>query len=569
MARLLGVDEGAVKRDYEDTVRVWWERLRRWLEARDGGLGLPTWEAPMRGYHSIVGHAWSQVLVRAPDRSDFTEFFSTLGIADGSELELDPDAAPSELFARWKAWARLTGHVSARLAHVLDDRGRSDDVLGALVARILIDELLHWDGVVRDAQRVPIVQLVVTANTFDRHALEFAAVTPDLLAGRTIWLGDMRVDLGYLGDILPVPVPVSAEALGRGLAFDGPISIRYAPRAIVPLARRGADLWRSVSQLEPGEEAYALVSEKALHEFFSVVPEPRESQAVDNVPTGWHLFRDIEPSATSMQAGTDAFALIPRTSDLPHLRGGLRLSRTRRYLVSGLPDVVVPGVEGVSPSVTLDGALVASFGAEGGVVRLADCGVSPGEHIVTAGARCLRLAAVEYDWWDPPRTPELAHILAVGGGEETLDAVRAPRDHDTLFVAGATVHGRPAGQPVFIPVPDAVTLFGRPGEAFAAIPSHAPWAQAAQLPLVAFEPFSRFGVTGGRPFVPTWAVVSRAGSTEIVPLASELDLEPHGSPEQLRAWADAVLQADQIASPEQRADPLWREYVAVASVSRE
>jgi hypothetical protein len=564
VARLLRADEGAVRRDYEGAVRRWWDRLGEWLRSKDGRFGLATWSAPTHGFRSIIGHAWSQVLVRASDRSDFTEFFECLGVPRGEELDLDPRGAPTELLARWRVWVRRGGPVSCRLRPVVDDP--SGDLAG-LVARILFDELVHWDGKVRDAGRSPTVQLVVTANTFDRHELSFAAVVPEGLAGRALTVAGVPVELGDVDDLVEVPVPVTRDALDHGVRSEGESLLRYSPRTIVPMACRGVDLWRSVNRLEPGEEAYALVADQARDAFFSVVPEPRRSLSVRNVPDGWSLFRDVETRTDHLQVGTETSGLVARASDLPHLRGGLRTAAGsgRRYLQHAPPDIVVPGVEGVRTEVCVNGEVVERLGPEGGVVRLARLSLGQGDHNAIAGSRRFGFSLEPFDWCARVDAPALAHVLAVADDAGRWE-VRAPQASDAAVVTGALVGGAPVAEASvrLVPASGTAVLLGRPGETAEVMPAMAPWASRAGLPLKAFEPLSPFGSSGGRPFVPTWAFLRQAADSELALLTDDLDLRSTGPVPLLVGWARAVVAIDRDARPCNGAEALWARYVAAA-----
>ncbi|MCA1702643.1 MAG: hypothetical protein LC808_04995 [Actinobacteria bacterium] len=296
LAEALGASEQAVRETFEDSVRLWWGLLGVWLTEHEGRLGLPTARAPTHGFRSIVGHAWSQVLVRRPDRAHFTEFFAWLGVPDIADLELDKDRAPEDLFYRWRAWVRRGGPASERLRRVIDDPEGARSEEGRIVARILVDELSHWDGVARDAERRASLRVVIGANTFDRRELFFLAVVPAELAGRTVEFPRGAVRLGDEGDLTEVPLPVTAPALESGIRLScSGLTLAYSPRRVVPMARReGVDLWRSVDQLAAGEEAYALVAQPQVDAVLALVPEAGLSTAITNVPEGWSLLRDVE-----------------------------------------------------------------------------------------------------------------------------------------------------------------------------------------------------------------------------------------------------------------------------------
>jgi hypothetical protein len=563
LARVLGADLDSVKRDYEETVRTWWAKLRSWLSEHEERFGLATAAAQDTGFRSIIGHAWSQVVVRAPDRADFTEFFGSLGIVSGEELDLDPEAAPNELFVRWKAWVRRGGPVSERLRTVIDDSRGPAGELGALVARILADELAHWDGTARDAERRAVLPLVVTANTFDRHELAFSALVPPELAGRALVIGGETVHLGDAADLTEVPIPVTADNLTNGVRlYAGSTLVRYAGRPIVPLALRQSDVWRSVDQLEPGEDAYALVADWATDSFLRAVPEPRRSAAVDNVPAGWVLYRDVELDAGSATVAGDAVALVPRMSELPHLRGGLRLGLARHYLAEGAPDVVVPAAEGLETKVAVDREVIACFGPEGGIVRLADYGLLAGEHVVVAGARRFRVALEPFDWWEPPPVPGLAHVFPSDG--LLAAAVRSPTATDNVVAAGPVVSGvDPPPLPLLMPAPEAAVLLGAPGESQpvrAAIP---PWASRVGLQLGAFEPLGRLATEPSRSFVPVWVAYRSAGVWRVRLVSTMRASRRNDVAEQLD-WAREVVSLREAIPEGDAAEAEWSRYVGLA-----
>jgi hypothetical protein len=538
-----------------DTVRRWWGALNHWLLDLDGQMGLPTAWAPTQGFRSVIGHAWSQVLVRRRDRTHFAEFFSTLGAPHGPDLALDFDRASEELFVRWRTWIRRGGSVSERLRHLVDDPAAASSEEGRLLGRILADELCHWDGTTSDPEHRPSLRLVVVANTFARRPLYFAAPVPAELAGKQVDFPLGAVLLGDEDDLTEVPLLVTSAALSSGVRLDcSGVSVTYAPRAVVPMARRGPDFWRSVEHLQPGEEAYALVARSELDGFGAMAPDATPSTAVMDVPQGWNLFKDAEVASEVVAGSAHLAGLVPRSSALPHLTGGLRLGSGRKYLAGGPPDVVVPEAEGITTEVVVDGQVVALVPAEGGRVRLATLGLLAGEHSVIAGCRRFNVTLEPFDWWQPPPKPAITRPVRGAAGQDAI-------------VAGALVEGITRPPLVLVPVRPELFVLGKPGQCHRASPASAPWVRTAGLPLASFEPLDRHAYENGRPFPPYWvAWVGPTGPWKVMACGGEPELRPDDDRERLDAWArlvQSMIPAEVVGDDRERR--WWASYSSFAS----
>jgi len=450
--------------------------------------------------------------------------------------------------------------------------GASSDE-GRLVGRILMDELTHWDGTARDAERRASLRLLIAANTFDRRELYFACLVPSELAGTTLVFSDETLELGDEGDLAELPIPITNIALQEGVrTVVSDVTIVYQPRLVIPMARRGVDVWRSVDYLDPGEEAYALVADKELDGFYSMVPEASRSVAVTNVPTSWTLFRDLEFQADLTPRSLNLAGLVPRPSALPSLVGGFRLGGGRKYLDTGPPDILVPEAEGLTTEVLVDGRAIATIGSEGGRVRLAALDLESGEHSLVAGSRRFRIVLEPFDWWAPPTQPLLAHAFTrIGKALMPMGCVGADSLASAdIVTAGGVVTAIPDPSPVFlVPLAGEITVFGRPGEVHHVKSVATPWMGAIGLKIASFEPLARHAYSGGRPFLPYWvAWYEEPGPWQVSACMNEPDNRARVSGPALKRWAEVLCTlADAVVRGDEEVKRWWSSYVQMADSS--
>lgn len=506
-SQALGLRERMSPDDYEESVFGWWLDLGRWLTDVNGGSrGLPSWRRiPKQGPRCIIGHPYTQVLLRREDLRDVDAFLSSLGQLSPGDLEItDPAAAGADLLDRLTRWAQRR-RISPRLWGILfgEGRGAADSLQWMLVDRLL-DEV-EGSGL-RPHERE--ARLVVTLDDWDDCRLRFSVLIPstvNLLHGETLELAGEQIGPLHPGEPYVVPVPLDAIALdeGVGLPVGDEVTLVYRAADVLILVAREWSLWCAVDDADPGEMAYLLVNERAnLH----LAPTLRllETTGIVGVPAGWRLYGPLElPSHDDTASGE--LPLRGEVQAVPRLVGGLEVAR-HAYLAGGPPGIWLPS-EGTEVSLRVDGQTV-GLGVEGSIVRLASLGLGSGAHQVDVGPYRLsfELLAIEQV---PPAPGSLVRtargeVLPAGhtGGEVTFVGAirRPPASYDPVTLC---------------PLGLRVVVFGEPGMAYECSPTMASWAIAAGLPQMSFEPTRRSSfLRGAYPFRPiVWVAVQGEGGT--------------------------------------------------------
>jgi hypothetical protein len=488
----LGADGPRLRQDLEGfelvgLAVVLWRALGTWLKDDLGGSrGLPTAQAPPTGIRCLIGHAYSQVVVRRSELDDLAAFFVHVGLDEVAEL--DPETGPSWLFGLWRAWVMHGGSASDRLRRVA---AGADNDAAEVFGRVLFDELRAppeaAPGPTRpdDKRRV---DLSLILDDWEGNELRFGVVIRPSLVG--LRFGDDDRDFAHreAGELVELTLPVTAEALEGFSIPSGDVILTFRHRATIPLARRELDVWISVSDPEPGEEVYAL------RKSGGATDAGRQAglfaTRVRNVPEGWVLYRG---------------ETIPgerRVGAAPVLAGGLRLRRRHDYLLGAPPSVVVPQGSGTSYRVLLDGVLHAEVGVEGGVVAIPP-DLSAGPHEARLGPVTLRFTLLaSAPTVAGPYHPRLVRVETRSDAGEFMDfaATEAGDAVPTPNACGIVLNdGADDPDPGLTALPDEILYFGAAGRIEDRVVEAAPWTVRAGLPLVGFEYRSRFACRGGRP----------------------------------------------------------------------
>lgn len=421
---------GTIPGYYPDVPNMWlW--LNEWLQDTSGEHGLPTARAPQT-HDPYIGYSLSQAVMLSHDRSRLTDFFDAIGAAPHSALE------PEELLARFRRWVAGPGGANPRVKKALDN----PDMTGIL-EEILASELRYWDGTIRDSRGLRVARVLPHIDAY-RGRLDSVSLIPAGVGGRTVRVDDEEIELPEGPRFIRFPAPCRLSLTDPASWVAGDLRFREDVDPVM-VFRPDDDVggWVPVRRAEYGELHYVLVHAAALgavQEFLQrhVTGTVKEVSKVP-LPRGWHLFRDVVLSTTTIAVAPELRPLLARADQMPELIGGLCVDPLRSmYLDDAAPDVLVPGLEH-ELDVVLDGTVIKSVQGSGDLIQLAEYKLSAGAHEVRVGSTMLRLNLVEsrVTW---PQGPQLAHNLhRSGSGYVPEEHLSAPLDHANVAVSGATV----------------------------------------------------------------------------------------------------------------------------------
>lgn len=505
---LLGLTTDLTQADYEESFYRWWLHLAQWLTGSNGNnRGLPSWQRiPTSGPRCVVGHPYTQVLLHREDFRDMDAFLLSLGHLGPGDLEItDPANAGEDLLVRLRRWATQRRRVSGRLWELLhgSHQGASDSL-----KYMLLDHLLDEvdTGGARILKRE--ASLVITLDDWIELRLQFAAIAPasaELWESRTIEFDGQMIGPLEGGEPYITPIPVDSSALDCGVSVTATndIALVYRPSDIVVLAARDWSLWCSVEDAEVGETVYLLVADRAAASIRHLLESFRLA-SIQGVPPGWTLYG---PGALTLPKGQPIVGLPMRKSwqAVPRLVGGLEVAR-RTFLVGGPPGVFVPA-DSADITLRVDGESFDAVMSEGSVMDLRELDLGSGHHCIDVGPYRLT-----FELRDFGRLPEL--VQSVG---RTALGVIVPIDRaegQPVFAGGARLPESDYDPIVISPVGVRLIVFGPPGKAVECSATMGPWAKAAGLPQVVFEPTQSCSYPAGRrPFSPLLWIATVEGST--------------------------------------------------------
>lgn len=506
LSGMLGLSSVLSQDDYEESFYKWWFDLARWLaESNAGKRGLPSWRRiPQTGPRCVVGHPYTQVLLRRDDFRDVDAFLLSLGHLGPGDIEVtDPATAGADLLERLRRWATQR-RVSGRLWEVLHGSHRdADESLQYMLIDRLLDEVDI--GGARILRRE--ASLVVALDDWIERRLQFAAIAPasaELWESRTIEVDGQMV--GPLKDGEPhiTPIPVDSIALEDGVrvAAMNDIALVYRPSDIVVLAARDWSLWCSVEDAEVGETVYLLVADRATAGVRHLV-ESFPPASIQGVPTGWTLYG---PGALTLPKGQPIVGLPMRGSwqSVPRLVGGLEVAR-RTFLVGGPPGVFVPA-DGADMTLRVDGESLGPAIGEGSIMDLRHLELDSGHHRVDVGPYRLTFELHAFG-----RLPDVAQSV----GRTTLGVI-VPIDRaegQPVFAGGARLPESDYDPVAISPLGARLIVFGLPGQAVECSAMMGLWAKAAGLPQLVFEPTQNSSYPSGRPLSPLLWIATLEGIT--------------------------------------------------------
>ena len=487
----LGLRGVLTQEDYEVTLYKWWLDLAVWLtDVNAGRRGLPSWRhIPQAGPRCVIGHPYTQILLRREDLRDLEAFLGSIGRLGPGDLEvIDPARAGSDLLIRLRRWA-AQHKVSGRLWEILHgSRKDASDSLQYMLLDRLLDEV-EIDGA-RSAERE--IPLVVSLDDWSDRRLRFSALLRSSGAGfppPALELGGQHVGPLAAGEPQVTRIEVDAAALDAGvnLSVDGDVSVVYRPREVLALAARDWAVWCSVDDAEAGETIYLLVADRATARLRQLLADFPPS-GIEGVPSGWQLYG---PSKLESADGLDALGVPVRRASqaVPSLVGGLEVAR-RSYLLGGPPAVIVPAGRSET-SLRVDGRPLDIPARADMTVDLGSLGLGEGAHHVDVGPYRLsfELHAVH-------QLP----VVAESVGRTRLGAIvpLAGMRSEPVFIGAARRPPAEYDPVVLTPLGDRMVALGLPGDAAECSPTMGPWAADAGIPQLVFEPAQSSSYPGGR-----------------------------------------------------------------------
>ena len=547
--------EGTIPGYYPDVPNMWrW--LNEWLTATGGEHGLPTAYAP-KTHDQHIGFSLSQAVLLSSDRARLTDFFDAIGADPRSEV------ASAELLARLRRWVAGPGRATARMRKALDDPNFSD-----ILGDILATELLYWDGTILDKRGLRVARVLPHIDAY-RARLDSVAFIPAGIGERTVRLDNGEIEVPAGPRFIHFPAPCRLSLVDADSWVTGDLRFREDVDPVM-VFRPDDDVggWVPVRRAQYGESHYVLVHDSAHVEVASFFRQhvPGDVKEVTKVqlPGGWHLYRDVVLTTSSVLVAPPLRPLLPRSDQMPELVGGLCVDGHRSmYLADAAPDVLVPGFEH-ELNVALDGVVIAAVQGTGDLICLADRCLSLGVHHVQVGSTSLRftLVASRVDW---PQEAHIAHNLHRSDSGYAEDrTLGPPLDGADVSVSGAAVLSAvrdPALEPdppMMVRVTAGRYLALGPRGFSAEVRVEQPdWARRRGL---LFNAFELVAIERQVPFPVVWVVrrfKDRAEVLHVAKLAEKLTASPDPD-----AWKLAVEEL--LSSPLSIADDLreaWEDYI--------
>jgi hypothetical protein len=543
-----------------------WQDLNQWLDVdQNGARGASTAKT-----HSVFVHiGWpiSQCLLREADRRRLTEFFRSVGLEPGTDIDA------IQLFDLFQNWVRAGSGLSQAAVNVV--AAAKGDLVSQL-ADIVKREFDVWQGELLDPQgrrRGDIALVLEIAQGGRRIFARLVPKRPEGFPNKGRWQfeGSDHVELAAASDTWyqPLDLEPTAAILNGGLRMmcDG-FSLSYEPGAVIPLrASLGVGAWASVHQATAIEEHCVVTTDALLHRVVEFLADYAERgwqvlEQTGNLPKGWRVVQGIRIVKQVTRVDDELRRLAPRLHTATKLEGGLQVA-DRQYLTAGEPDLWVTTESGRA-TVQLDDHNEELI--EGILrVRLADLKppLQPGPHELTAGGIRRRFSTLPgFGVVNTSGTGSLGHVFEVHGNyqpasddAEELPGREPPRGR--VFVSGSSAKARPEDlpkplePPILVPAGfrDYTVLGATPGEVLRLLPPACPaWLKrvtvldgAGPTPLTLGSKFQFFDQPV--PFAAMWLIVSGELGARILPMKHPPDPPVCEVSSGVTGSADAAVQA--------------------------
>lgn len=472
LTRFLGSRRRITQQEYEPTFHMWWASLARWLtdeELLNGASGFATWTSiPISGPRCVIGHPYTQVLLRLDERRQVDDFLSEFDRAgDESPTARDRDAVAAHLVEALRRSARNGGVISARLRRILENGSNIElESLGfLLLGRLFNDE----PGGKRTDRAQSAIRLVPAYDEYQRSLQILALAATWVNASNPVDIVGADEKLQHPDDVANVELAVTDKVLSEGVVLGTDPEVRLAGRQHFLMAARQWDLWCTVDTALPDEDIVLLIKrdQAGRHQM-----EPVHN--VQGLPPEWVICGPL-PASQLPKSLSDGVALSGRQL-LPQLVGGLKL-QSRLYLKGGEPVLELAGYQGPT---FIDGK---EMEADGTTIALRDLHLPAGNHHIRVGGFDLDFATDHSVSALEPK-PEL--------GRNPIGQV-VPIDSEERLFTGVLEHQadvRPNHRGL-IPHTGPFFKLGAPGElAEIGRPTMAGWAQDAGLVRLATEVYA-------------------------------------------------------------------------------
>jgi hypothetical protein len=474
---------------YQNTFFRWWRSLGKWLVDEDrhaGKHGFPTWESiPAAGPRSVIGHPYTQVLLRPEERRQIDDFLSEFDHVEGEyPTARDRAAAADQLIASLRRWATERHIISSRLRRILEGGSqREAESLGYILLGRLFAEIANDHAPLSTRTRT--IHLVPAYDEYER-ILHLAAVAPSWVDSTSrVRVPGADEELFCAGDAVLVERPITSDLLTEGTAFGDEVEVRLVNRPYYVLAAREWSFWCGVDGALPDEEIYVLLETEAVGRLGLPIVD-----RIKGVPDNWALHGPTTLSKLPRQLSAGAAASNRQL--LPRLRGGLRL-QGRLYLCGGEPVLESAGFTG---TVSIDGTPIAVQDPE---FSLAQLQLGEGLHTIEVGGFELT--------FETTRSRRLYEVQPTLGRASTAAVVSVDSSHSVLTGARMYPEAQVPHHPGLIPRVDSFVKLGEPGEiGIVEGPLMARWAARLGLPHTAIEVYARSSYAYGDRLVklPRW-----------------------------------------------------------------
>lgn len=428
---------------YGDDVPAMWETWNRWLRGPGRAFGLPS-ARTFRTWATLQGWSRSQGLVRHRDRLTIEQFVEE---RSPGLRRLDVD----DLLV----WMRYRGAACADfLARVEHDEAALE-----VVQDVLDDEAARWS---RDGARERKGRAMRGLLLYDdwSHVIQGAVHVDPALIGQTVSVGDgetvtvdehtptLRVDIAGVPSawlqtgLQHALTPTRAVTFGGGSVFvfhDEP------------------DLEGRLQSARPAHYVahHILVHDSRRADVEAALVAGGCLTAARPAFKGWAWLDDVLlPRESPLLLALGLSAAMPPAADVAAFAGGMRLGRPHHYLCGHEPDAVFPTA---TTRVTVDGDVASLTQLSPPVLRLAELGLDPGEHVVEQAGSRLTLRTFAFI----RQYAETESVLRPGrrvGASAWVFTDAHQGGSDSPGLAGASVCGVDVREPLLLRRPGAEYL---------------------------------------------------------------------------------------------------------------
>ena len=567
-SKFLGLRARLSQDEYTATVRRWWVALAGWLkEAESGQRGFPTWgDVSPTGHRSVIGHPYTQVLLRREDRKNLDLFLGQFDV-EGFELPEveDRDAAARHVVEALRRWARNRRSLTGRLRRIIEggDEGVTQSLGYLLMAQMFNPRFQASDGSSRAIEVVPVFDefvkelffgLIAPGWVSEAHPLELEGCDGPVTQPDWEYRYDLEVTDTHLREGSQPPLGEEVS-----VSFEG---------SDTHVLVEGVGSWRGARRVEEGARVYLLTAPDASSR---LTLEGEPFGRVRGLPEGWSIRGPVRFTA-ALARSSGAVSTAKEGRLIPTTRGGLALDRTGNFLLGGEPIVELPGIEdlvGVDTEFDTEFRDTKFHAPVNGELDLSTLGLPAGDHRVVAGPYRILFSSIAVE--QPPSDE-------IRMGKNPAGQVVSASETTGAVLAGARVHPPTGINPApkrLSPVTSRLVLFGAPGEVAEIEPTRAQWAEFLQLPRNATEAKVRSTYPYFDRVVkkPEWLAWEDDEGWVVALWGWGNDSDPHLEPDEWRQAVETIGDRPSVFKfPDQEAPETdlidrWNNYAATGAVS--